>query len=111
MKEKITIEHKKQFEDTKRLLSSIGPKEENFLKIELLFFDAIRVARTYGDDPAENQLLAALKQLQGKQYQETQTKFKKSVQRERVIRQFINQLRTILSTAIKNNFLTLAVNT
>src|SRR5690349_19845288 len=111
MKEKITPDHKKQFEETKRVLVAIGSKEENFLKIELLFFDIIRVARTYGDDPAENNFLAALKQLQANEYRETQTKFKKSVQREKVIGRFINQLRAILTAAIKNDLFTLAVST
>jgi hypothetical protein len=94
-----------------QVLAAIGSKEENFLRIELLFFDVNNVARTYGDDPAENKLLAALKQLQANQYRETQTKFKKSVQRERIIGRFSNQLRNILTAAIKNNYLTEVVST
>ncbi|HUC83045.1 MAG TPA: hypothetical protein VMR70_19205 [Flavisolibacter sp.] len=100
----LTIQHKQLFEQIKKSLTTIGARETNFLKIELLFYDAISIARTYGDDPKSNQLLAALKFLQMNGYQETKTLFKKSLQRERVIRKFISQLRSILSAGCKNQY-------
>lgn len=100
----ISPEHKHLFEETKKHLTTIGAKETNFLKVELLFYDAITIARTYGEDPATNNLLAALKQLQVNEYQQTKTLFKKSSQRERVIRRFINQLKSILSAGCKNQY-------
>ncbi len=104
MKNNITIEHKRQFEEMKKNLTIIGAKESNFIKIELLFYEAMTVARSYGDDVAENQLLAAFKQLQSNQYQQTKAMFKKSTQREAVIRRFISSLKNVLSAANRNAF-------
>lgn len=103
----ISPEHKHFFEETKKNLTSIGAKETNFLKIELLFYNVIGIARTYGEDPETNNLLAALKQLQTNEYQQTKAFFKKSSQRERVIRRFINQLKSVLSAGCKNQYLLL----
>lgn len=97
MTKQISIEHKRRFEEVKKSLSAIGYKEANFLKIELLFYEAIEIARTYGNDLNENKLLSDLKQLQANQYQDTKTHFKKSTQREKVIRSFISQFRKVLS--------------
>lgn len=85
-------------------LLAIGSKEGNFIKVELMFYDAISVARTYGDDENENGLLAAFKELQGNQYQETKALYNKSVQREKVIRHFISGLKSVLSAGMKNAF-------
>jgi hypothetical protein len=104
MKHPITIEHKRQFEEIRKKLITVGASESNFIKVELLFYEALSVAREYGDDVSENGLLAALKQLQGKQYQETKGLFKKSIQRERVIRRFISSLKAVLTAGIKNTF-------
>jgi predicted ribonuclease YlaK len=104
MKHSISVEHKRQFEEIKRGLATIGAKEGNFIKIELLFYEAISVAREYGDDVDDNRLLAALKQLQQNQYQETKALFNKSIQRERVIRRFIGSFRTVLTAGIRDAF-------
>jgi hypothetical protein len=104
MTQPLSPEHKKQFEEMRKNLLAIGSRESNFIKVELLFYDAITVARTYGDDEKENGLLAAFKELQSNQYQETKALFNKSVQRERVIRRFISGLKGILSAAMKNAF-------
>ena len=106
MTKELSNEHKLQLEDLKRRLTSISAKESNFLKVELIFYETIEVARHYGDDPKENGLLDALKQLQSHQYQDTKAYFKKSSQREQVIRQFISKLKTVLSAGIKNSYLT-----
>jgi hypothetical protein len=105
MMNKITYEHKLVFEETKKHLTTIGAKESNFLKIEILFYDMMGIARTYGEDLSMNKLLSALKQLQMNEYQQTRNMFKKSSQRERVIRRFISQLKAILSAGCKNEYL------
>ena len=104
MKQSLSPVHKKKFEEIKRNLTTIGAKESTFIKIELLFYDALSVAREYGDDVAENGLLAALKGLQANQYRDTKALFNKSVQRERVIRRFIGSLKEVLTAATRNVF-------
>jgi hypothetical protein len=106
MTKEITYEHKQNLEEMKRRLSVIGFKEANFLKIELLFYEALEIARAYGSDVQENKLLSALKQLQAHEYQDTKNFFKKSSQREQVIRRFITGFKTVLSAGIKNLFFT-----
>ena len=101
MMKEISLEHKHQLEEIRKSLVTIGPKEGTFIKVELLFFDALSLARQYGDDEKENNLLAALRQLQANQYQETKALHKKSSQREQVIKRFMSQLKTVLSTSIK----------
>jgi hypothetical protein len=105
MKYVLSVEHKKQFEQIKRDLVLIGARESNFLKVELLFYDAMKLAREYGDEVEENGLLAAFKHLQANEYQQTKALFNKSIQRERVIRRFINSFKSVLSAAMKNTFL------
>jgi hypothetical protein len=104
MKNSISIEHKRQLEEIRRNLTLIGARESNFIKIELLFYEAIAVAREYGDDVADNGLLAAFKQLQANQYLQTKALFNKSAQRERVIRRFISSLKEVLTAGIRNSF-------
>ena len=110
MTKELSQEHKQSFEEIKKKLTVIGSKESNFLKVELLFYEAMEIARTYGGDLDENKLLAALKQLQTNQYQDTKTVFKKSSQREQVIRRFISQFKNILSAGLKNQFFTQQVS-
>jgi hypothetical protein len=105
MKRSISPEHKQLFEEMKKELTAIGSKEGNFIKVELMFYQAIAVAREYGDDERENGLLAALKQLQANQYQQTKAFFKKNTQREKVIGRFINSVKTVLTAGMKNEFL------
>lgn len=104
MKKSLSHAHKKKFEEIKQDLNAAGAKESNFIKVELLFYEALSVAREYGDDVAGNGLLAALKGLQANQYQDTKALFNKSVQRERVIRRFIGSLRTVLLAGVKNAY-------
>jgi hypothetical protein len=106
MTKAITPEHKHHLETIKKNLSIIGSKEANFLKIELLFYEAMEVARQYGDEVNENKLLAALKEVQANEYKDTKTLFKKSSQREQVIRKFIAKFRSVLSASNKNLFFT-----
>lgn len=105
MTSKISPAHKSLFEETKKNLTIIGAKENTFLKVELIFYNMLGIARTYGEDVGANRLLAALKDLQTNEYQQTRLLFKKSSQRERVIRRFITQLKSILSAGCKNEYL------
>lgn len=104
MKNTLSLEHKKLFEEIKKNLTIIGARESGFIKVELLFYKAMSVAREYGDDVADNGLLAAFKELQANEYQQTNLSFSKSVQRERVIRRFISSLKSVLSAGMKNTF-------
>jgi hypothetical protein len=104
MKQSISVKHKRQFEEIKKNLTIIGAKESNFIKVELLFYEAMGIAREYGDDVANNGLLAAFKQLQANEYQQTKALFNKSVQRERVIRRFIGSLKSVLTAGMRNEF-------
>lgn len=104
MTQSISQKDKKQLDEMRKNLLVIGSSESNFIKVELLFYDAISIARNYGDDEKENGFLAALKDLQANQYQDTKALFSKSVQRERVIRRFISGLKSTLSAAMKNTF-------
>jgi hypothetical protein len=97
----ISEAHQRFFEDMKRNLVQLGSKESNFIQVEILFYQAISIAREYGEDPASNKLLAALKALQADQYRETTGFFKKSAQRERKIKHFNSQLRQVITSGIR----------
>lgn len=89
--------HKQRFEEIRKTLQLLGYKESQFIKIELLFFEALNISRAYGDDPRHNTLLTALKDLQHNQYEKTKVITKKPSQRESSIRRFIVDLRKVLS--------------
>ena len=101
MMKEISAEDKRKLEEIRKSLAIIGSKEATFIKVELLFFEALSLAREYGDDENENKLLASLRQLQANQYQATKALHKKSSQREQVIKRFISQLKIVLSASIK----------
>ncbi|RYF86883.1 MAG: hypothetical protein EON98_02305 [Chitinophagaceae bacterium] len=106
MTKQLTGEHQLQLENIKKMTASIGAKESSFLKVELLFYEAMDIARLYGNDVEENKLLAALKRLQANAYSDTKVLLKKSSQQEQVIRRFISQFKAILSSGSKNLFYT-----
>jgi hypothetical protein len=95
-------EQQQQLESLRKKLVGIESKESNFLKIELVFYEAMDAARLQGDNPEENELLTALKHLQAGVYQDTKKRFKKTTQQDQVIRKFANQLKSILAAGIKN---------
>src|SRR5687767_7397248 len=95
-------QQQQQLESLRKRLIGIEAKEGNFLKIELLFYEAMDAARLQGDNPDENELLNALKQLQAGVYQDTKKRFKKTTQQDQVIRKFANQLKSILAKGIKS---------
>ena len=81
-----------------RSLNSLGWKEHNFTKVELLFFEAITVSRSYGEDQNENPLLNSLKKWQHQAYEQTQTPTVRAGQRELAIRRFVLGLKKILAS-------------
>ncbi|MBD0332327.1 MAG: hypothetical protein ICV66_06705 [Chitinophagaceae bacterium] len=93
----ITDLHKQRLKEIRNSLNVIGYKEGSFLQVELLFYEALTISRTYGNDPDQNILLAAFKKLQSEQYEKTKELTRKSSQREKRIRGFIFQFKKILS--------------
>lgn len=106
----ISPEHKQRFMEIKNGLAELGYREAAFIRVELLFFEALTISRSYGNDEQENGLLAALKNLQADEYAAASGSFAKAIQRERVIRRFINGFKTILTKAGKNFFLQSKLN-
>lgn len=93
----ISIDHRKRFEEIKRRLSLLGNSENNFLQVELLFFEALTISKEYGDDIQTNPLLAALRQLQQIEYEKTKMPTQKINQRVTVIRRFVSAFKKTLS--------------
>jgi hypothetical protein len=105
MTKTIDVADKNRFEEIKRQLLQIGSKESEFIRVELLFYEALTISRHYGEELAENKLLAALKHLEANEYGATRQKFIKSKQMEKVIRQFISEFKNVLTHGIKNDFM------
>lgn len=105
MKTQLSPLHKKQLEQIRKDLTATGSKEGNFVRVELLFYQTLAIAKEYGTDERENGFLAALKQVQSNEYQQTKALFKKNTQRERVIARFMSSLKAVLSTGVRNGFL------
>ena len=95
----ISLAHKQRFEEIKKDLHAIGFRESSFLKVELLFFEALSISRVYGDDPHQNSLLSALKNVQYEQYEKTKEHTRKPGQRELHIRRFVVKLKKVLSAS------------
>ena len=89
--------HRQRLEEIRKSLQELGYKESQFVKVELLFFEALSIAKAYGEDPEQNSLLAALKDLQHDQYEKTKVATRKATERESAIRRFIVALRKALS--------------
>ena len=97
--------YKQRLEEIRKTIIDIGPKESAFVRIEQLFYEAINISRSYGNDIANNKLLVLFKELEESDYyQKTKAHFRKSSQREQAIRRFINQFKKLLALAIKNHF-------
>ena len=91
--------HRLRFEEIRKHLQLLGCKESEFVKIELLFFEVLSISRTYGEDPEQNRLLAALKDLQHDQYEKTKIATRKARERESSIRRFVVSLRKVLASS------------
>lgn len=97
----ITKVHKDQFREMQKRVSVIGHKESTFTSIEVLFYEALTIARSYGSQES-NPLLAELKKIEENEYRQTTELFRKSAQREKVIRRFIMKFRGFLSASAKS---------
>jgi len=95
----ISNAHRQRLEDIRRSLQLLGNKESQFVKVELLFFEVLSIAKSYGEDPEQNSLLAGLKNLQNDQYEKTKIATRKASERESAIRRFTVALRKLLSDA------------
>jgi hypothetical protein len=107
----LSPEHKQRFLEIKASLTELGYREAAFIRVELLFFEALTISRTYGNEEQGNALLAALKQLQADEYAAASGNFAKAIQRERAIRRFVNGFKILLTKAGKNLFLQLRTST
>jgi hypothetical protein len=90
---------RQRLEAIRKNLQQLGNKESEFVKVELLFFEVLSIAKTYGEDPEENSFLAGLKNLQYDQYEKTKIATRKASERESAIRRFTVGLRKLLSDA------------
>jgi hypothetical protein len=95
----LTSRDKIRFKEIHKSLGVIGCREGSFVRVELLFYEALTISRTYGNDPNQNSLLAALKKLEAEAYKRANEKFPKSSQRETFIKRFIVQFKNILTSA------------
>jgi hypothetical protein len=98
----ISDSHKQRFEEMRKIILETGSKETTFSKIEQLFYEAMNISRSYGNDVSENKLLALFKKIEAEQYQMTTTLFKKGSKREQAIKRFTNQFKSVLNKATKN---------
>lgn len=94
----ITPADRKRFDAIRKQLDLLGNRESTFLQVELLFFEALNIAKTYGDDVQANALLAAFRNVQAGAYEKTREACKTSAQKERLIRQFTVQFKKALAT-------------
>ena len=104
MKTPFSSPHKKRFTDIKASLAQLGCREDVFIRIELLFFEVVGIAREYGNELSENSLLKELKNLQTESYADACDRFVKPAQREKAIRRFVNELKIVLTKANKDMF-------
>lgn len=86
-----------RFKEIRKSLLLLTPKEHSFLKVELLFFEALNISRSYGSDPRKNSLLDQLQTLHQESYEKTKQHTQKSTQRESHIRHFMIQFKKVLS--------------
>jgi hypothetical protein len=93
--------HKHRLAEIYKELHRIGSKESTFLSIESLLYETITIARQYGNDINENDFLRQLKLLEETDYKETQEKYRKSNQRELVIKRFMRQFKKLISDRYK----------
>ena len=82
-------------------LRQTGNQEHVFVKVEMIFYEVLNMASSYGTDVNNNNLLLPLKQLKQNEYQDTKGFFRKSSQRERAIQRFIHRLKSLLTIMLK----------
>jgi len=93
----ISVIHRKRFDEIRKSLKVLGYKEMHFLKVELLFYEVLAIAKSYGNSDPNNDLLASLRHLDQNEYKKVTVPTAKRSQRENHIRHFISALKKILS--------------
>lgn len=96
----ISSDHRELFDSIRKQLTAIGHRESTFIRVELLFFEALGASRQYGVG-THNPLHATLKQVESEEYQLTTGAFHKAAQREKVIRHFIVKFKNTLSDFLR----------
>jgi hypothetical protein len=82
-------------------LVPMSTRESDFTSMENLFYRTLQLARNYGSEPGENQLLKDFIEVKESVYSETQKQFSKSRQRELTISHFKSAFKKKLSIWIK----------
>ena len=77
----ITTADRKRFDAIRKDLDMLGSRESTFLKVELLFYEALNMAKTYEANVQLNTLLAALRQVQVGAYEKTKEVCRTSTQK------------------------------
>ena len=93
---------KLRIKEFKQKLITLGKSEHAFASVECIFYDVLNIARNYGNETGENEVLYDLKKLQAEEYAETKKHFNKATQRERAISHFVHRLKGILSQWLKS---------
>ena len=93
----LTPVHRKRFEEIRRKLTLLGSKENNFLQVQLLFYDVLTIAKEYGDSEGANVLLAQLRQLEQNEFTKANVPTVKQNQKESNIKQFVVGLKKVLT--------------
>lgn len=93
----ISIQHQERFEQIRKSLQLLGCSEANFIKVELLFYEALSISKDYGSETGNNSLLSNLRQVLQDQYEKAKAPTAKRNQRELHIRKFIIALKKVLS--------------
>ena len=93
----LTSVHRKRFEEIRRKLTLLGNKENNFLQVQLLFYEALTIAKDYGDTEGASVLLTQLRQLEQNEFAKANVPTVKQNQKEGNIRHFVVGLKKVLS--------------
>lgn len=93
----ITTTDKKRLDAIRKDLGILGSRESTFLRVELLFYEALTLAKNYGENAQMNTLLGELRKVQAGAHEKTKEICRTSVQKERLIHQFIVQFKKAIS--------------
>jgi hypothetical protein len=93
--------HKRSIDDAIRRIRSISVNEGSFIQLELLYYNLLSIAREYGNDMDENNMLAGLKHIEYNEYKHAQEWFKSSSQKVVAIQKFRLAIKKELSSWVK----------
>ncbi|MCU7552665.1 hypothetical protein OCK74_26330 [Chitinophagaceae bacterium LB-8] len=101
LSEKISENDKRSIDYAIRRIRAISSDEGSFIQLELLYYEVLSIARTYGNEINENTMLAGLKQIESNEYKHAQERFKTSSQKIGAIQKFRVAIKKELSLWIK----------